>query len=114
MIDVTEVALLDAEGEPLKDKGDAPIVKQFAACTKLTGTERETCRSLFIEASSCTIEDHDVADCTTEKAAACPAETLEACTQEHAAACRKDAIAACVKDKAASWVEEYPDAVPTE
>lgn len=113
VITVTEVALVDADGNPVK-RGDAPVVKNHEACRPLTGTERETCRSLFIEASSCTIDDHDVSECLEETTKDCPAETVDACTKERAAACRKQAIDACIKEKAASWVEENPDAAGQE
>ena len=62
---------------------DGGIVKRIAKCDPLTGTERETCRSLFIEASNCKIVPPDPGD--------------------------KDAIDGCVKEKAAEWAEEHPD-----
>ena len=59
------------------------IVKRIAKCDPLTGTDRETCRSLFIEASNCKIVPPEPGD--------------------------KDAIDGCVKEKAGEWAEEHPD-----
>jgi C4-dicarboxylate transporter, DctM subunit len=77
IIIVTEVTLADAEGKPVKDSDDKPIVdkdgkpkvKQLAKCGPLKGTERETCRSLFIDVSSCKIDppDDKPDDCIAEK-----------------------------------------------
>jgi C4-dicarboxylate transporter, DctM subunit len=96
---VEEVALVDGDGSPIKDDDDqpivgpdgGPIVKKFATCAPLDGTARETCRLLFIKASSCHIKPHDCDD------------------PEEAEACRKAAIDACVREAAAEWVEEFPD-----
>ncbi len=79
VIVVTEAALVDTEGKPLEGEGGKPIVKQLASCDKLTGTDRETCRVLFIEISSCKIDP--------------PEEGADA----------------CAKDKMATWIEENPD-----
>lgn len=62
---------------------DGGVVKRVAKCDPLTGTDRETCRSLFIEASNCQIVPPDPGD--------------------------KDAIDGCIKEKVADWVEEHPD-----
>jgi len=77
IIVVAEVALVDAKGEPLKGgdgkplvNGDGkPIVKKAATCGPLTGTDRETCRALFIDVSSCKISPPDggVDDCIADK-----------------------------------------------
>jgi tripartite ATP-independent transporter DctM subunit len=71
IIVVTEVALVNAEGEPIKDKKTGqPIVKKLDECAKLEGTYQETCRELFITASNCKIsppEDGNVDACITEK-----------------------------------------------
>lgn len=114
VITVKEVALIDGEGNAIKTDKGAPIVKKHAACDKLTGTERETCLALFIEASSCQIKDHDVAECVTEKTQDCPPDGVASCTAERTAACRKDAADACIKEKAAEWAEEYPDEAKVE
>ncbi len=93
IITVREVAMVDSEGNPINNAGGTQIVKKHGACAKLTGTERETCLALFIEASSCQIKEHDVAaDCTPDPAT-----------------CRKDEIAACIKDKTGEWADEHPD-----
>lgn len=71
IIVVTEVTLVNAEGEPIKDKKTGqPIVKRLADCEKLEGTYQETCRELFITASNCKIsppEDGNVDACITDK-----------------------------------------------
>src|SRR4029077_9573825 len=79
LIVVTEVPLVDDTGAPVKDADEKPIdgadgkprVKQFAACAPLKGTDRETCRSLFIDVSSCKIDppdgDADAKNCIAEK-----------------------------------------------
>jgi len=76
---VSELALVDSEGSPVKGAGDAPIVKKLASCDKLTGSDRETCRAVFVEVSSCKIDP--------------PEEGFDE----------------CAKEKIASWVEEYPE-----
>lgn len=66
IIVVTEVPLVDAEGEPVKDKRGNAIVKKKDECDKLTGTYKETCLELFINASNCKIlppEDGDIDAC---------------------------------------------------
>jgi len=72
VITVKEVAMVDAEGNPILGASGTQIVKKYETCAPLTGTTRDTCRSLFIAASSCTIMEHDVEDCVSEKSAACP------------------------------------------
>lgn len=72
VITVEGVAMIDSEGNPINGKSGTQIVRKVGRCAKLTGTERETCRSLFIETSSCQIQSHDVTDCVEEKAAGCP------------------------------------------
>lgn len=111
VIVVTEVALIDPEtDEPLKGASGNPIVRKPSRCDPLTGTDRERCRTLFIEVSSCHIQPHDVADCVKEKAAAAScAEGDLACEKPFLVECRKPAIDECVKEKVKSWVEEYPD-----
>jgi tripartite ATP-independent transporter DctM subunit len=106
IIVVREVTLADAEGQPIAGKDGKPIVRQIAMCDKLTGTERENCRALFVEASTCRIKPHDVADCTAEKAKDCPAEGAERCAQERRAACVKAAIDDCTRAAIASWAED--------
>lgn len=108
IIVVEEVALVDAEGAPIAP-GGKPIVKKVAACQPLTGTDRENCRSLFVEVSSCKIEPPDHSECIAEKTKDCPADALEACTKERTAACRTEAYDACAKEKIASWVESFPE-----
>jgi C4-dicarboxylate transporter DctM subunit len=85
-----QVSVVDAEGNPVKDDKGAQVVKKFASCQPLTGTARETCRSLFIEVSSCHIKAHD-------------------CAADAPPECRPEAIASCVKDAIGSWVDEHPD-----
>ncbi len=72
IIIVEEVALVNDEGEPIKDKKGQPIIKKRDECRKLEGTYQETCRELFINASNCKIsppESGDVDGCIAEKAA---------------------------------------------
>lgn len=90
IIVVDDVAVIDAEGNPVKDAKDQPVVKKLASCGPLSGTARETCRALFIEVSSCHIKDHD-------------------CAADAPPECRKDSIDSCVKDAIGSWVDEHPD-----
>ncbi len=87
---VTDVAVTDAEGNPIKDDKGQPVVKKFASCQPLTGTARETCRSLFIEVSSCHIKEHD-------------------CAADAPPECRTEAIASCAKDAIGTWSDENPD-----
>jgi Tripartite ATP-independent periplasmic transporter, DctM component len=76
IITVHEVALVDAAGEPVKDKTTGqPIVKTTAQCDQLSGSYQETCRELFINVSSCHISPPD------------------------------SGLDACVKDQIATWVE---------
>lgn len=109
---VAEVALVDADGAPLTaGEGGAQIVKKLAACDPLTGTDRETCRALFVEVSSCHIKHHDLGECLAERTKECPADTTyEACVTQHAPACRAAAVEACAKDKIQTWVDEFPAA----
>jgi tripartite ATP-independent transporter DctM subunit len=89
LIVVSEVQLVDASGAPARDPNDdtkllladdgKPIVKRLSSCSALEGTEREICRSLFIEVSNCKI--------------APPAGALED----------------CIADKVASWISDHPD-----
>lgn len=110
VITVADVTLFDPEtDEPMKGADGNPIVKKAAACEPMKGTDRERCRTLFIEASSCHIKPHDVADCVAEKTKDCPPDALESCAKERTIECRKPAIDECVKDSVKSWVEEYPD-----
>ncbi|HWU90124.1 MAG TPA: TRAP transporter large permease [Kofleriaceae bacterium] len=87
-----EVALSNADGNPINGANGKQIVKRLEACDKLTGTQRETCRALFIEVSSCRIKPYEVAECTTDQAT-----------------CAKAAIDGCVKDAIATWAEENRD-----
>ncbi len=76
VITLSEVALVDAAGQPIKDKQTGqPIVKTLAGCDKLDGSYQETCRELFINVSSCYISP--------------PAMGVEA----------------CVRDTSATWVD---------
>ncbi len=76
---VAEVPLVDAEGVPIKGASGAPIVKKLASCDGLTGTQRETCRSIFIEVSNCRIDPP------------------------------KEGVEKCAKTATASWVDDNPD-----
>jgi C4-dicarboxylate transporter DctM subunit len=81
VITVQEIPLVNAAGEPIKDKKTGqPIVKTMAQCDKLGGSYQETCKELFINVSSCRIS---------------PPES---------------GLDACVKDKVATWVEANGDA----
>ncbi len=90
IIVVDQVSLIDSDGNPVKDSGGTPVVKKIANCQPLTGTARETCRSLFIEVSSCNIQSHD-------------------CEADAPPECRTEAITSCANDAIASWVDEHPD-----
>jgi len=71
IIVVTEVALVKPDGEPVKDKAGAQIVKKAEECAKLEGSYQETCRELFISASNCKIlppEDGNIDGCINDKA----------------------------------------------
>jgi len=84
---VQEVPLVDDKGAPAKDSDEKPIVgadgkprvKKLAACATLKGTERETCRSLFIDVSSCKIDPPD------------------------------GGADGCIAEKVASWISDHPD-----
>jgi C4-dicarboxylate transporter, DctM subunit len=81
VITVAEIPLVNAAGEPIKDKKTGqPIVKTLAQCDKLGGSYQETCKELFINVSSCHIS---------------PPES---------------GVDACVKDKVATWVDANGDA----
>jgi hypothetical protein len=70
VIVVDEVALVNGEGEPVKDKAGNPQKKNRAECDKLEGSYQETCRELFINASTCKInppDDGNVDGCIAEK-----------------------------------------------
>jgi C4-dicarboxylate transporter, DctM subunit len=95
---VEQVELVDSDGNPVKDRKGNPIVKKFSSCQPLTGTARETCRSLFIAVSSCHIQAHD-----------CDADAPPESPAGEASRCRSEAIADCAKDASADWVDEYPD-----
>lgn len=89
LIVVATVPLVDASGAPAKDPQDdtkslvdsagKPIVKLVSECSGLKGTERETCRSLFIEVSNCKIDPPT------------------------------GAVEDCIADKVASWISDHPD-----
>lgn len=104
---VREVALVDAEGAPIAGKDGRPIVRRLEACDQLTGTQRESCRALFIEVSSCRIKPHDLSSCTIEMAKECPNDAPERCVAEHAAACTQEAIERCARDAIATWAEDH-------
>ena len=71
IIVVDELKLVNAEGQPVKDKKTgAEIIKKRSECETLAGSYQETCRELFITASNCKInppEDGNVDACITEK-----------------------------------------------
>lgn len=90
IIVVDQVALIDSDGNPVNDSKGTQVVKKLASCQPLTGTARETCRSLFIEVSSCHIQAHD-------------------CEADAPPECRSEAITSCANDAIASWVDEHPD-----
>lgn len=81
VITVAEIPLINAAGEPIKDKKTGqPIVKTLAQCDKLGGSYQETCKELFINVSSCHIS---------------PPES---------------GVDACVKDRVATWADANGDA----
>ncbi len=69
-ISVTEVALVDSDGKPVK-KGGRPVVLKLADCDKPGGdVDNDVCRDLFVAVSGCKIAWGDggtVADCQKEK-----------------------------------------------
>lgn len=70
VITVNEVTLVNAEGEPVKGKDGEPQKKTYAECDKLEGSYQETCRELFINASTCKInppDDGNIDGCIAEK-----------------------------------------------
>jgi C4-dicarboxylate transporter DctM subunit len=78
LVDAKGEPVLDEDGEPktenkpLVGANGGPIVKKLASCEKLTGSGRDTCRSIFVEASSCTIMwPEPDASCIEEKSKAC-------------------------------------------
>jgi hypothetical protein len=51
---VTEVTLVNEEGEPVKGADGKPTVKKLAECDAIAGElDKETCRELFLNASNC-------------------------------------------------------------
>jgi C4-dicarboxylate transporter, DctM subunit len=54
---VTEIALVNSEGAPIKDKAGAPIVKRLADCA--SAVDAETCRLLFLDVANCKISPAD-------------------------------------------------------
>jgi tripartite ATP-independent transporter DctM subunit len=56
---VTDVPLVDSDGNPKKDKSDQPIVKHIADCAKDADNE-DSCRELFIKVSNCQISPNDM------------------------------------------------------
>ena len=106
VVTLTEVAIVDAEGAPIKGASGQPIVRQLAACDKLTGTQRENCRALFIQVSSCRIKPYSPEAC------ACPAGAAEACTKPTSPECAAATTAAidqCSREAIAAWAEEFKD-----
>ena len=90
IIVVDEAALVDEDGNPVNGADGKQIVKKRATCEPLTGTARETCRSLFIAVSSCHIKPHD-------------------CAEDAPPECRSEAVDECAKEAIGSWVDEFPD-----
>ncbi|MBC7977242.1 MAG: TRAP transporter large permease [Myxococcales bacterium] len=71
LVPVTEVALVNFENQPVKDKAGTQIVKKLAACADVT--DEDTCRELFLKVSACKIsppEDGDVDGCARQATAA--------------------------------------------
>ena len=54
---VTEVPLVNSDGQPVKDKSGAAIVKKLADCA--SATDQDTCRELFLDVSNCKISPPD-------------------------------------------------------
>jgi tripartite ATP-independent transporter DctM subunit len=67
IIVVTELPLLDGDGNPLKDKAGAPRVARLADCA--TAIDKDSCRDLFIKVSNCHIAppDSGVDTCVKDK-----------------------------------------------
>ncbi|MGE0867606.1 MAG: TRAP transporter large permease [Kofleriaceae bacterium] len=137
LITVREIALVDGDGKPLEfdapvrdaagrpvleptgapktemraaaDQDGKPIVKKLAACSKLTGTQRETCRAIFVKASNCTILPEDPSDCIEEHTADCPEDTKDACVKERSDKCVADLRGECIREAATEWLTDNPD-----
>ncbi len=167
LVTMKELPLVDADGKPIEietpeldangspvvtadgdeklvkksvvGKDGKPIVKKLATCEAMTGSTKDTCRSLFVEVSNCTIMPPDTKSCIEEKTKECGGGTPEApaagsgsaagsgpaagsgsaapvvasagpaCIAEQTAACAKQAIAACAVDKMTTWLTDNPD-----
>ncbi|MGE0546742.1 MAG: TRAP transporter large permease [Kofleriaceae bacterium] len=107
VLDENEIA--KTEMRPAADNAGKPLVKKLDACSKLTGTQRETCRSIFIKASNCTILPEDPADCIEETTADCPAETKDTCVKERSDKCIADLRDECIREAATEWLTDNPD-----
>ena len=156
VVTMTELALVDADGKPVAwnepvrdakgepvmgDDGDPrteskplvgadgkPIVKKLAACDKLAGSAKESCRALFVEASNCTIVVPEDEACVTEKSAACSAAVPAAgsgsdagsaapavdCAAQAATTCRATATRTCIAEKIGTWLEDNADHAKSE
>jgi hypothetical protein len=62
---VTEVALINGDGEPIKKNGKQ-VVKTLAECDKVGNDQKTACRDLFIKVSDCKVapDDATTEDCT--------------------------------------------------
>ncbi len=118
---VWQAPVLDAKGTPVLDEaGDPkteeqplvgangqPIVKKVASCDKLTGSGRDTCRAIFVEASNCYIVPAEPdEDCVEEQTKACP--TDGAGSADGSAAGSADGSAAGTADGSAATPPAQP------
>jgi hypothetical protein len=60
---VKEVKLVMSDGTPINDKAGAQIVRQLADCEKLEGVERDKCKTIFTEVSTCQRDHADDPGC---------------------------------------------------
>jgi len=108
VIVLDQIALVDTDGKPVEVNGK-PIVKKLAGCDKLTGTQCDNCRYLFMRVSNCRILPDKLDDCIAERTKECTGDTAAACITEKTEACRKDKTEQCERDKIGAWVDEFPD-----
>jgi hypothetical protein len=83
-LDANGSAVVDADGDEVKEKkavvgkDGKPVVKKLATCEPLTGSSRDTCRSLFVDVSNCTISPPGAESCAEGAPAECGAGSPEA------------------------------------
>jgi C4-dicarboxylate transporter, DctM subunit len=78
---VTEVTLVNEEGEPVKGADGKPTVKKLSECDAITSElDKETCRELFLNASNCKTNPpggQTIEECQQEAIATWVGENLE-------------------------------------